>query len=208
MKLEDDFNTNYGVSPPNEEWKKKYGTITINHNFGKDIDTLDKLKNAVEIVEKTDTLADGDRAISLKEVIKLVTYIGREFNIKSLDDRIHYILDEINELPSVTQAKIDYGYIKKIAEFFREWDGNEDATLEFSVSELRNIIHDHTLKCNLQNKVDELNSSQKGHWRAVYQGDEIINYRCSECEFGNTFGRSVYRMNFCPNCGADMRKGD
>ena len=45
-----------------------------------------------------------------------------------------------------------------------------------------------------------------GYWRAVYQGDEIINYRCSKCEFGNTFGRSVYRMNFCPNCGADMRE--
>lgn len=43
-----------------------------------------------------------------------------------------------------------------------------------------------------------------GHWRAIYQGEEIIDYRCSECEFGNTFGQSTYRMNFCPNCGAKM----
>lgn len=43
-----------------------------------------------------------------------------------------------------------------------------------------------------------------GHWRAVYQGDEIINYRCSECEFGNTFGKRPYRMYYCPNCGAKM----
>ena len=45
-----------------------------------------------------------------------------------------------------------------------------------------------------------------GHWIAVYQGDEIINYRCSECEFGNTFGKSTYRMNYCPNCGAKMKE--
>jgi DNA-directed RNA polymerase subunit RPC12/RpoP len=43
-----------------------------------------------------------------------------------------------------------------------------------------------------------------GHWRAIYQGDEIIDYRCSECEFGSTFGKSPYRMNYCPNCGAKM----
>ena len=47
-----------------------------------------------------------------------------------------------------------------------------------------------------------------GKWRPVYQGDEIINYRCSECEFGNTFGKSTYRMNFCPNCGAKMESED
>lgn len=43
-----------------------------------------------------------------------------------------------------------------------------------------------------------------GYWRAIYQGDEIIDYRCSECEFGSTFGKSTYRMNYCPNCGARM----
>ncbi len=46
-----------------------------------------------------------------------------------------------------------------------------------------------------------------GHWRAVYQGDELIDYRCSECEFGSTFGKSTYRMNYCPNCGARMGEG-
>lgn len=45
-----------------------------------------------------------------------------------------------------------------------------------------------------------------GHWRAVYQGDEIIDYRCSECEFGNTFGKGTYGMNYCPNCGAKMEE--
>ena len=43
-----------------------------------------------------------------------------------------------------------------------------------------------------------------GHWRAIYQGEEIIDYRCTKCEFGNTFGKSTYRMNYCPNCGCHM----
>ena len=37
-------------------------------------------------------------------------------------------------------------------------------------------------------------------------GDEIIDYRCSECEFGNTFGKGTFGMDFCPRCGADMRE--
>ena len=45
-----------------------------------------------------------------------------------------------------------------------------------------------------------------GHWIAVYQGDEIINYRCSECEFGNTFGKNTDGMYYCPNCGAKMKE--
>ena len=47
-------------------------------------------------------------------------------------------------------------------------------------------------------------TERTGYWIAVYQGDEIINYRCSECEFGNTFGKGTYRMNYCPNCGCRM----
>ena len=45
-----------------------------------------------------------------------------------------------------------------------------------------------------------------GHWRPIYQGDEIIDYRCSECEFGNTFGKSTHGMNYCPHCGAKMEE--
>lgn len=47
---------------------------------------------------------------------------------------------------------------------------------------------------------------RKGHWIPIYQGDEIIDYRCSECEFGNTFGKGTFGMNFCPRCGSDNRE--
>lgn len=61
----------------------------------------------------------------------------------------------------------------------------------------------------LYKAIQELSSvypKQKiGYWRPVYQGDEIINYRCSECEWGNTFGKNTYGMNYCPRCGLKMR---
>ena len=48
-------------------------------------------------------------------------------------------------------------------------------------------------------------SRRKGHWRAVYQGDEIINYRCSECELGDTNGSTnLYGWDYCRRCGAEM----
>lgn len=43
---------------------------------------------------------------------------------------------------------------------------------------------------------------RKGHWIPVFQGDEIIDYRCSCCEFGNTFGKGTVGMNYCPRCGS------
>ena len=55
------------------------------------------------------------------------------------------------------------------------------------------------------NKLTEaLNQQKEGHWRPIYQGDEIIDYRCSKCEFGCTIGKSTHGMNYCPNCGAKM----
>lgn len=44
--------------------------------------------------------------------------------------------------------------------------------------------------------------SKTGHLIPIYQGDEIIYYRCSECEFASTKNR----MNFCPNCRCCMVK--
>ena len=52
-------------------------------------------------------------------------------------------------------------------------------------------------------------SRRKGHWIAVYQGDEIINYRCSECELGDINGSTdLYGWDYCRRCGADMRDAE
>lgn len=44
-------------------------------------------------------------------------------------------------------------------------------------------------------------SENKGEWIRLYPDDEFERYECSRCceEIG-------YKANFCPNCGADMRK--
>lgn len=47
--------------------------------------------------------------------------------------------------------------------------------------------------------------SKSGEWIPVYQGDEIINYRCSECELGDTNGSiNLYGWGYCRRCGAKM----
>ena len=45
---------------------------------------------------------------------------------------------------------------------------------------------------------------EKGEWGAPFKVDaDNIGRKCSQCgEFG------VPCFNFCPNCGADMRKGE
>ena len=44
-----------------------------------------------------------------------------------------------------------------------------------------------------------------GHWIPIYQGDEIINYRCSACELGDTNGSTnIYGWDYCRRCGAKM----
>ena len=46
-----------------------------------------------------------------------------------------------------------------------------------------------------------------GHWIPIYQGDEIINYRCSECELGDTNGSTnLYGWDYCRRCGAKMEE--
>lgn len=67
---------------------------------------------------------------------------------------------------------------------------------------INNVIDAWNTRKNI--KIAGIPQQKTGYWKAVYQGDEIIDYRCSECEFGNTFGKGTYGMNYCPNCGAKM----
>lgn len=49
-------------------------------------------------------------------------------------------------------------------------------------------------------------AQQKGKWIYLYDG----NYKCSECGAWWTCEETPVNsgMNFCPNCGADMRGSD
>ena len=41
-----------------------------------------------------------------------------------------------------------------------------------------------------------------GNWKSLNTGESLTVHQCSEC--GNYFIHATY--NFCPHCGADMRK--
>ena len=106
-----------------------------------------------------------------------------EIKIEELEKRIKAL-----EQPCVDaisrQAVIDY--------FFRPYSNEES----YSNIDIERVIR----------ALPSVQPSRKGHWIAVYQGDEIINYRCSECELGDTNGSTdLYGWNYCRRCGADMR---
>lgn len=50
---------------------------------------------------------------------------------------------------------------------------------------------------------------KRGRWEQVANDDNGIDFRCSACHryrFHN--GEMIKKYKFCPNCGADMRKGE
>ena len=80
------------------------------------------------------------------------------------------------------------------------------ALVQCSEYELQDRV-DNDAMCDDVRKLLSVKSQEPktGHWRAVYQGDEIINYRCSECELGDTNGSTLlYGWNYCRRCGAKM----
>ena len=49
----------------------------------------------------------------------------------------------------------------------------------------------------------------KGHWTERTMHDNgFFMPNCSECGAMQPYAHHTYRSNFCPNCGADMRKAE
>ena len=49
----------------------------------------------------------------------------------------------------------------------------------------------------------------KGHWTERTMHDNgFFMPNCSECGRMQPYAHHAYRYNFCPNCGADMRKAE
>ena len=118
MKLEDDFNTNYKIGPPNEEWKRKYGS---------------------EVVGNIDTL-NGDRAVSLNAVIDAIEDDNRNglYSCFASDNDAQSFKETIKRLPSVSQdgdliSRQDA--IKAAVEAADEWDGGWNPTREGYITE-------------------------------------------------------------------------
>ena len=80
------------------------------------------------------------------------------------------------------------------------------ALVQCSEYELQDRV-DNDAMCDDVRKLLSVKSQEPktGHWIPIYQGDEIINYRCSECELGDTNGSTLlYGWNYCRRCGAKM----
>lgn len=128
----------------------------------------------------------------------------REEAIKQFESELKWA--ELNTYPYVSKQKVE---ANKMAIKALEQEPYEDCISRQAVLEVIRKCHcEEWVKANIGAPIEVLPpvapQPKTGHWRPIYQGDEIIDYRCSECEFGNTFGKSTHGMNYCPNCGAKM----
>ena len=136
---------------------------------------------------------------------------------------IGYTSDEVQEalryaIASIeTDLKYDLLYEETSGQADKPTAKNDLGVDAISRSDVLKLMqdnwHTHNGDWAMQESMDDIRAlpavtpiRPKGHWIPIYQGDEIIDYRCSECEFGNTFGRGTFGMDFCPRCGADMRE--
>lgn len=84
-------------------------------------------------------------------------------------------------------------------------------TNEEAIVELRDLISDdRTDKENeaLLIAIESLrNERPKGKWK-LYKSPVNRIYQCSCCGKNSPDFTAYMKMNFCPNCGADMREAD
>lgn len=102
----------------------------------------------------------------------------------------------INAIPSADRPHVGYTGV------------DEDYLV--SVQEVLNITAE-TGAFETQRRVRELarRDRPQGEWIVTEQdnGHKWTHKKCSECGKGIIEPLGVSGMNFCPNCGADMRKG-
>ena len=127
--------------------------------------------------------------------------------IVELSDRIKYGIDTGITKNGSIACKVALNAIKNGIEIKSCNDViNRKEVKEAFIHWYSDLLESHKEDQDFQDIIDSLQSVQPtqktGFWRPVYQGDEIINYRCTECEYGNTFSKSTHNMNYCPSCGS------
>lgn len=128
---------------------------------------------------------------------------------QSLDDFIQYVKSQGIDIQAIKSSDPD-SFIKIFGTSFCD----DAVSRRYVLDRMRQdcpkdcetcIAPEETCECKIVlNAPPVYPVPRTGQWRPIYQGDEIINYRCTECEQGNTFGKKPYNMNYCPYCGAKM----
>jgi hypothetical protein len=91
--------------------------------------------------------------MTLKEqIMKLQTYKMHEG-----EDTVYVERDDVLKvLEQELESTYKYGVLHKIAEFFSNWDGDENAKMEISVNDMREIADVHTRKALIERQLKEI----------------------------------------------------
>ena len=73
-------------------------------------------------------------------------------------------------------------------------------TVSFDENKLKEIVQTEVIDKIKSGEIVLQDERPQGEW--IYDEDYINPYRCDKCNYHNDD-----KTNFCPNCGADMRKG-
>lgn len=85
-------------------------------------------------------------------------------------------------------------------------------TEPFIVGDAEAAINTYSYMCDVIRRIKNLPPAEperkRGHWIEADDSDNRISGRCSVCGWeSHLYEDDVVGMDFCPNCGADM-KGD
>lgn len=147
-------------------------------------------------------------AYELKRAIEdRIDYVPSNDYDEGWNSAINTAIDEINNAPTV-----EYPFYQEAYQ-----TGCEEGRKDFERSQV-NVIPQECIKVLAEAVVDVV---QQIDWKALCekvaerpQGEWIIDGHHMRCNYCNEYtctedreGNSI-PDNFCPNCGADMRKGD
>ena len=65
----------------------------------------------------------------------------------------------------------------------------------------------YEIACEIDDVLNDVEDFPAADVRPVRHGRWGVKNECSECGCQPWFERDIHTLNFCPNCGSDMREG-
>lgn len=124
----------------------------------------------------------------------------REYQTFNLDDAYEQGWNDLQkciELLPTEQERIDAAYKEGYCDCEQEW------------LKERRELHLTSIEVNEGGIVGKFTERKKGEW--IHCDDGSVSYRCSVCgkhAYGNYSEIFSGEYHYCPNCGAEMEKGE